>query len=310
MAKDGNGKELKVGDKVRALTDGGYGDTFKVGEIYEVTAMSKVSDKGVKIGQDELFMHHFEIELVEEEVKEEVNMQEPKLTPKLIESLDELQVGDYFRTKYGEVINVMSVDKSCDYSIATDASAYNLAELQEMGAYKVKVEPLEMVEVEEVKPKLYELVEGASYVKLERGDIIKFKDGNVHGVHAVDEDDNVAPYCMYFLGDSWWVESHYFLPENIISINGINIHEDYVGDAEITADPYEGWVEGAKVKCLKTKGGYEEDDTYALGWCDCGDTDFGVRNGKGLVLSIGCLISDVKTYVNEDILDYFELIKE
>lgn len=238
--------------------------------------------------------------------------QEHKLTPKLIASLDELQVGDYFKDINNTLHEVIETIYSAYYPIKTRETVLNLAELISMGAYKVKVEPLEMVEVEEVEPKLYELVEGQDYVKLERGDIVKFADGNTHGVHAVDEDDNVAPYCMYFMGDSWWVEARYFLPENIISIDGVNIHEEYVGGAEITADPYEGWVEGAKVKCLKTEGGYVRGNIYILGLCNSNytDNDFGVKTERGIVFAKGCLSSDDKQFINGDILDYFELIKE
>lgn len=388
MAKDVNGKELKVGDKVRALTDGWYsGGAVVVGNVYEVTDFSVISDKGVKIGSAKLFMLSKEIELVEEEVKEEANMfkfkvgdklvlkeegvtsgtgydneqlarlevygfievmdvgvgaledgyavamqgnywavnklwlskedledyyvleQDCRLTPKLIESLDELKVGDYFKDVDGRVHYVVNGEDE-DGEVETLSDWLALENLIAMGAYKVKVEPYEMVELEEVKPKPYELVEGQDYVKLERGDIVKFKDGNVHGVHAVDEDDNCNPYSMYFMGDSWWVESHNFLPENIISINGVNIHEE-----ASEKDPSEGWVEGAKVRCIvKGLREYREGEVYTLGYNMFGDFGVATYNGSlhGAVFSEGIINTFGRKTEYEDGTAYkhFELIKE
>lgn len=72
------------------------------------------------------------------------------------------------------------------------------------------------------------------------------------------------------------------------------------------------WKEGDKVRCIKGVQGYDKGEVYQVGYCvfDDTDEDFGVRTVSGAVYSVGCLTSLDTDCINENILDYFELLEE
>ena len=70
------------------------------------------------------------------------------------------------------------------------------------------------------------------------------------------------------------------------------------------------WKEGDKVRCIKSVDSYREGEVYEVGYCRVDVMDFGVLDAEGDVMFLGCIASDWDGCINENILDYFELLEE
>lgn len=100
------------------------------------------------------------------------------------------------------------------------------------------------------------------------------------------------------------------LDEMLVVLKGTETASELDEEPKRVAMP--DWKEGDKVRCIKDVLGHDKGEVYQVGYCvfDDTDEDFGVRTVSGAVYSVGCLTSLDTDYINENILDYFELLEE